>query len=86
LSNCNGSTIASTSTGSISAVEMISLRRSEATSGSSTGSVEPVAGELSSGGRGGAGRVAVYPVASTVAIAASTPVPSGNTTCAFSVA
>ena len=86
LSNCSGATIASTSTGTVSAVEMISRRRSDATSGSSTGSVDPGAPARARAGRGGSGRVAVYPVASTVAIAASTPVPSGSTTCAFSVA
>src|SRR6478752_867053 len=74
--------MASSSTGTVRIADTTSRRRQEATSSS------PSAADFTSpaGGRGGSGNVAVYPVVSTVAIAASTAVFSGSTTWALSVA
>ena len=57
--------------------------RSESNSGSADWSASPP--EMF-GALGGSGTRAVYPVASTVAMASSIDTPSGSTTCAFSVA
>ena len=79
LSNCNGATIASSSTGAVSTAETSSRRRSEATL--------PSSGPASSVSfAGGGSSAAVYPVASMAPIASSTVVSAGSTTCARSMA
>ncbi len=87
--NCSAGTIASTRTGTVSSVETTSRVRSAAVAASPSAALgasgRPATSDGSATGAGG-GRVAVYPVACTVSIADATLVPSGSTTCAFSVA
>jgi hypothetical protein len=75
--NCNGGIIAIAMTGTVRMIEMIRRRRSEESSGSSSG----VAFASFD-----AGSIAVYPAFSTSAMSCAASYPAGTLTFAFSVA
>jgi hypothetical protein len=77
LVNCRAGIMESSATGIARAVETDSRRRNASVSASSGGAASV---------RGGSGSLAVYPVATIVAMASSMLVPAGRRTVALSVA
>jgi len=84
FSNCSASIIAIASTGAASTAQITTRWRNGAVSSASSVASPPEPGSPLV--RAGTRRRAVYPVASTVAIASWTDVPAGRARVAFSVA